>query len=506
MPQAGANRRSTPQEIITLIGLALVTASVLLFFHALYPADTWTAALLGRDASSVVRILSFLTGGACGLCAMCLVGNRHPADTVMLVISAVMGLFGIVCSLFEDSLAVGGVAGACVSSALGGWGMVALGTSRGAAACASSSRLALLSVSLAAGAALSIAVRASLDGAAYFAAWVCIWVAGSLCVVCLRAPEVGEPARSDAVPASRPEIHSLAEAIDSDERFSTAALSERDALPGRKRAGWAFALALLGVCISSLVASICLEGLLTAQKGSPISHEVCLAVSCALVCVPSLLDRSVKRDRTVKLVLLPVACVLMLSDPFLTLPDARLTTMSGVIWTGCLLVIFAIAWSQAQELACSWSAAGSGARWLAAPALALASWLAGMFAGSLLQATLGRSNLVLLSCALILAYLVALLVTIVTSLARERREGAPDPSQSAAAMTTRLEDFARAQGLSQRETEVFLLLAQGRGEAHISSELSISPNTVKYHRQNIYQKLSCSSREELLDLVQSVMK
>lgn len=62
---------------------------------------------------------------------------------------------------------------------------------------------------------------------------------------------------------------------------------------------------------------------------------------------------------------------------------------------------------------------------------------------------------------------------------------------------------AQQYGLSARETEVFLLLAKGRGIEHIQNKLFISSHTVKTHTYNIYRKIGIGSREELLDLIEN---
>lgn len=48
--------------------------------------------------------------------------------------------------------------------------------------------------------------------------------------------------------------------------------------------------------------------------------------------------------------------------------------------------------------------------------------------------------------------------------------------------------------LTEREVAVIRLLAVGRSNAEIADELSISPNTVRTHVQNILNKLGASSR------------
>jgi len=63
--------------------------------------------------------------------------------------------------------------------------------------------------------------------------------------------------------------------------------------------------------------------------------------------------------------------------------------------------------------------------------------------------------------------------------------------------------LAKEIGLSERETEVMMLLAQGRTLPRISQELVISLNTVQSHTKRIYQKANIHSRQELLDVLES---
>lgn len=56
-------------------------------------------------------------------------------------------------------------------------------------------------------------------------------------------------------------------------------------------------------------------------------------------------------------------------------------------------------------------------------------------------------------------------------------------------------------GLSPRENEILVLLAQGRSAPFIAEELFVSTNTVKTHIRRIYTKMGVHSKEELLDVV-----
>lgn len=53
-------------------------------------------------------------------------------------------------------------------------------------------------------------------------------------------------------------------------------------------------------------------------------------------------------------------------------------------------------------------------------------------------------------------------------------------------------------GLTEREREVFTMLAEGSSNQQIAESLVISPKTVERHRENIMRKLNLHSRSELV--------
>lgn len=79
------------------------------------------------------------------------------------------------------------------------------------------------------------------------------------------------------------------------------------------------------------------------------------------------------------------------------------------------------------------------------------------------------------------------------------RRSQVDESETA---ETALRNLADAHQLTQRETEVFLLLAQGRSQTFISQQLVLAPSTVKTHAKHVYQKLGVQSKQELISLAQ----
>lgn len=63
--------------------------------------------------------------------------------------------------------------------------------------------------------------------------------------------------------------------------------------------------------------------------------------------------------------------------------------------------------------------------------------------------------------------------------------------------------FARAVGLTARETEILSLLVRGRTLPYIANELFVTTGTVKTHVRHIYEKALANNRQELLDKVEA---
>ncbi|MEQ3363038.1 helix-turn-helix transcriptional regulator [Raoultibacter massiliensis] len=68
-------------------------------------------------------------------------------------------------------------------------------------------------------------------------------------------------------------------------------------------------------------------------------------------------------------------------------------------------------------------------------------------------------------------------------------------------ITERCREIAAEYGLSPRETEVFMLLAQGRTCSFIQDELVLAESTIKTHMSHIYAKMEVSGRQGMMDLV-----
>jgi len=72
--------------------------------------------------------------------------------------------------------------------------------------------------------------------------------------------------------------------------------------------------------------------------------------------------------------------------------------------------------------------------------------------------------------------------------------------------TRTLATLATERGLSPREADVLRYLAMGRGSDFIAEQLSVSWNTVRTHTHNVYVKLDVHSRQELITLVDELMR
>jgi len=72
------------------------------------------------------------------------------------------------------------------------------------------------------------------------------------------------------------------------------------------------------------------------------------------------------------------------------------------------------------------------------------------------------------------------------------------PSSSGDETVVDLDAAALLDNLSSRETEVLLLLVQGRQDREVARDLGISPRTVEVHRARIMQRLEVSSFAELV--------
>lgn len=193
------------------------------------------------------------------------------------------------------------------------------------------------------------------------------------------------------------------------------------------------------------------------------------------------------------------------------------TSSEGWLFTGCNLLIlgcfsFLVLVSIAFEIKGAHERGAAPLYFVGMSQTTLAGGIAVGFALDLIPGLTGVfSPNVLSAVALALVIVLAVLTTLTQSRMVDAQAEADAAVAQARAIAeqaehgrwkTRCANVAEQAKLSARETEVFMLLAKGRGTEHIQNKLGISSHTVKTHTYNVYKKLGVKNREELLDLVE----
>ncbi|WP_101721662.1 helix-turn-helix domain-containing protein [Eggerthella timonensis] len=80
--------------------------------------------------------------------------------------------------------------------------------------------------------------------------------------------------------------------------------------------------------------------------------------------------------------------------------------------------------------------------------------------------------------------------------------GDEEPQSQGLSIEERCTELGEARGLTERETEIFAMLARGRNGQFVMDHYVVSRNTVKSHVKHIYAKLDVHSQQELIDLVE----
>lgn len=96
---------------------------------------------------------------------------------------------------------------------------------------------------------------------------------------------------------------------------------------------------------------------------------------------------------------------------------------------------------------------------------------------------------------------VALIVFIPIDFQTPNADIAPEPLRPEAEV--RADHLTERFGLTPRESEVALLLIQGRSLPYIQEKLFISNGTAKTHQRHLYEKMRVHSRQEFLDVAES---
>ncbi|OUO89524.1 helix-turn-helix transcriptional regulator [Gordonibacter sp. An230] len=156
-----------------------------------------------------------------------------------------------------------------------------------------------------------------------------------------------------------------------------------------------------------------------------------------------------------------------------------------------------------------------GKRLLAGVSLAYALPRLGLFIGQNIAWHLGIGSTAdfvrMVAVAFFLLYLVLMVIWMANSHERKKAEKQARAADELLdrisrkqhdAQEARCYALASEHGLTNRERDILILLAQGRDLAFICEKLFLSKNTVKSYQKTIYAKLDVHSKQEIIDLAQ----
>ncbi|MDR1358037.1 MAG: helix-turn-helix transcriptional regulator [Coriobacteriales bacterium] len=282
--------------------------------------------------------------------------------------------------------------------------------------------------------------------------------------------------------------------------------SERDSIKLSYRA-----LFTPGV-LSFTAATVLCTMIVTHQSSLPlIVVIVATALAGCIMLVVFLLLRRVPRLSTVERIVIPmVAACALLVCAFLVLSDGVPLILTGLLLTG-IICYFIAHWNVLVVLSYRHHVLPlvHFAKGLIAP-------LGGFALGWGIQAVLNFYQLDSIATLFLPCLVVLFVITLgpalmpyrenqlVESIALdEEEEENPEKQETRkGAWRTACLAVAHEYRLSPRETEVFVYLAKGRNNEHISASLFISPHTTRTHTYRIYRKLAINSQQELISEVE----
>lgn len=206
-------------------------------------------------------------------------------------------------------------------------------------------------------------------------------------------------------------------------------------------------------------------------------------------------------------ILFPIVAMALIALPFITSPIVH------VVGAVLVFVSFYLSGMNVRIALCLLGERDRVSMWvylsiaLGASALLILGGVA--FGAAVIAQGIPVAGLALIS--LVSLFVLAVNPIVVKRLERGRKRAdagavASDASTPAADVRTMQEDllrsFADAHHLTARETDVLILLCQGRTRTYIADELGLSPNTVKGYIHNVYQKSGAVDKQDLLDRVE----
>lgn len=232
--------------------------------------------------------------------------------------------------------------------------------------------------------------------------------------------------------------------------------------------------------------------LATSQYGSYPPVEFIGMLGAALLTVLTLLISHVDFNRSIYRIGFPLVAFSMLGMGLFFTTPLPLVGLQVIGFLYLDLVLWALGSYLIKDC-------DQPATWVAAcpSAMLMTGRAAGVLAGGFLSPDIQPT-------ALLVGAFVVILAALLLSSERNIRTGwgfiRPGDPQSTTDLAKMCTIIAQEYRLTPRELEVIKPLAEGQDSDEIAKVLYISPNTVKSHIQNIYNKLGIHSRKELLRL------
>lgn len=266
---------------------------------------------------------------------------------------------------------------------------------------------------------------------------------------------------------------------------------------------------VLGTAILAFMSGLMLQ--LSSRQDIPLetfqaTSLVTQAVVVAALFLPVLLVKKQPNLGAVYKVALPLSAAGFLLLPLIWDGAGGLANACAQLGT---LVAGIVLWCMVAEATCS-SKLPAALLFSCVFVCTNAAQMTGTLVGFFNARMLAHGDVALTAVALVAVYMVAM-VSMFLFKDRKLNASGPDgrdaPDAPAApreggALEVRCAVLADEHGLTPRESEVLVLLGQGRTARGISERLYVSENTVKYHIKSIYQKLGVHARGEVIDLIE----
>lgn len=323
------------------------------------------------------------------------------------------------------------------------------------------------------------------------------------------APSAGAGVRPPASPAGPlpPSASSAGAAFSpsaAPDTAPTAALANPSATTPR---GNLAALAVIPWELIVLMASYALLFRILVFFDLPVPHEGLEQLAAAIIRIGGmgLLLLYLRRTHftpNIQQIIAPLFFLTLLGLALLPGPQELTSTLAVALISSSWTFFYALMWLVLPEIADERGAdpfvALIGGWAILNALLLLAAPLAYFFKVQVAQGTLSLTALVLiviytLTVALLLYRHSAKRIT-----APEASAGAEDTSPEPPSQRERFEAAARTQGLTPRETEVFLMLIEGYSLPAIEERFVLSHSTVKTHARHIYEKFGVKTKQELI--------